>query len=157
MPIRIYTVDKRSYNVFLKGSNSLAIAAFLVVFILAVKPALAMDMPWSVSASAPVFNSPPSLPKSTENAQTSLFNPFVSLVKGFQVAISPVDGARCRMYPTCSAYSLDAFRRHGTIKGLVLTADRLLHEADEHDFAPVIIKYGVYRYYDPVERNDFWW
>lgn len=157
MPIRIYTVDKKSRNIFWKGSNSLAIAAFLLVFVLAEKPALAMDMPWSVSASAPAFNSLPSLSTSTKNSKTALFNPFVSLVKGFQIAISPVDGARCRMYPTCSAYSLDAFRRHGTIKGLLLTADRLLHETDEHNFAPIIIKQGVYRYYDPVERNDFWW
>lgn len=157
MLIRIYTVGKRSPKLLRKGSSSPAIAAFLLVFALAEKPALAMDMPWSVSAGAPVFNVLPSRSRPTENEQISLFNPFVSLVKGFQLAISPVDGARCRMYPTCSAYSLDAFRRHGTIKGLVLTADRLLHEADEHDFAPVIIKHGVYRYYDPVERNDFWW
>ncbi len=157
MPIRIYTVNKRSHNIFWKGSNSWAIAAFLVVFILALKPAMAMDMPWSISVSAPAFNSQGAGLKSTKNAQNSLFNPFVALVKGFQKVISPVDGARCNMYPTCSAYSLDAFRKHGTIKGLILTADRLLHEPDEHDFAPIIIKHGVYRYYDPVERNDFWW
>ena len=163
MPIRIYTVNKSSNNIFWKGSNSWAIAAFLVVFALTPIPAVAMDMPWSISASAPILTSTPAFNsqdggiKLTKNENRSLFNPFVFLVKGFQVVISPVDGARCSMYPTCSAYSLGAFRKHGTIKGLILTADRLLHEPDERDFAPIIVKHGVYRYYDPVERNDFWW
>ncbi|MDT8316675.1 MAG: membrane protein insertion efficiency factor YidD [bacterium] len=157
MPIRIYTVDRRYCNLLRKGGNRPTIAVFLLFFILVGRPALAMDMPWSVSADAPFFNSLLSLSRSTENAQTALFNPFISLVKGFQATVSPVDGARCGMYPTCSAYSLDAFRRHGAIKGLILTTDRLLHEADEHNFSPVIIKHGVYRYYDPVENNDFWW
>ena len=157
MPIRIYTVNKSSNNIFRKGTNSWAIAAFLVVFALPPPSSVAMDMPWSISASAPVFNSQDAGIKLTKNANISLFNPFSFLVKGFQKVISPVDGARCSMYPTCSTYSLDAFRKHGTIKGLMLTADRLLHEPDEHNFAPIIIKHGVYRYYDPVERNDFWW
>jgi hypothetical protein len=43
------------------------------------------------------------------------------------------------------------------IKGFILTADRLMHEPDERGFPPVIIKNGIYRYHDPVERNDFWW
>lgn len=157
MPIRIYTVGKRSHNIFWKGSNSWAIAAFLVVLALTPPPAVAMDTPWSMSVNAPVFNSQDAGLKLIESAQNSLFNPFAFLVKGFQKLISPVDGDRCNMYPTCSAYSVDAFRKHGTIKGLLLTVDRLLHEPDEHDFAPIIIKHGVYRYYDPVERNDFWW
>ena len=157
MPIRIYTVNKNSNNIFRKGSLGSAIAALLVVFVCSPLPARAMDMPWSTSIVSPVFNRQDALKNSTENANISLFNPFVTLVRGFQKLISPVDGARCNMYPTCSAYSIDAFRKHGTIKGFILTADRLLHEHDEHDFAPIIIKHGVYRYYDPVERNDFWW
>jgi len=163
MPIRIYTVNKSSNNIFWKGSISAAIAALLVVFALTPLPALAMDMQWSISGSAPILTSTPAFNsqdgglKLSKDANISLFNPFLALVKGFQKVISPVDGARCSMYPTCSAYSVDAFRKHGTIKGLLLTADRLLHEHDEHDFAPIIVKHGVYRYYDPVERNDFWW
>ena len=157
MQIRIYTAGKRTYKYFRNGSVSLAIAAFLLFSALAGKSAQAMDMPWSVSAVSPAFSSLPPLPGTTADQGDAFSNPFIFLVKGFQKTISPVDGARCTMYPTCSAYSLDAFRRHGTIKGLILTADRLLHEADEHDFAPVIIKHGVYRYYDPVENNDFWW
>ncbi len=163
MPIRRYTVNKSSTNIFREGSSSRAIAALLVVFALTPLPVVAMDMPWSMSAGAPVltgtpaFNSQTAAPKLTKNENISLFNPFVALVKGFQKIISPVDGDRCNMYPTCSAYSIDAFRKHGTIKGLLLTIDRLLHGPDEHGFAPIIIKHGVYRYYDPVERNDFWW
>jgi putative membrane protein insertion efficiency factor len=34
--------------------------------------------------------------------------------------------ARCRFIPTCSEYSLLAVQRHGLVKGLLLTAERLL-------------------------------
>jgi putative membrane protein insertion efficiency factor len=32
----------------------------------------------------------------------------------------------CRYEPTCSAYALEAVERHGTLRGLSLTARRLL-------------------------------
>jgi len=33
----------------------------------------------------------------------------------------------------------------------------LIHESDEIRQAPLVKIYGSYRYYDPVENNDFWW
>jgi hypothetical protein len=41
--------------------------------------------------------------------------------------------------------------------GLVMTFDRLIHESDETRRAPLIRAGESYRYYDPVENNDFWW
>jgi hypothetical protein len=38
-----------------------------------------------------------------------------------------------------------------------MTFDRLIHESDEIRQAPLVKIYGAYRYYDPVENNDFWW
>lgn len=75
----------------------------------------------------------------------------------FQQVISPVDGARSTMYPTGSAYAREAIKKHGALLGLVLTAERLMHEGNEAQVAPSIRKYGIWRVYDPVEANDWWW
>ncbi|MBQ1074096.1 membrane protein insertion efficiency factor YidD [Micromonospora sp. C31] len=40
--------------------------------------------------------------------------------------ISPALPARCRFYPSCSAYALEAVAVHGAIRGVGLTARRLL-------------------------------
>ena len=52
--------------------------------------------------------------------------PFVLLIRFYQVCISPLKPASCRFTPTCSQYGLQAFRMHGPIKGLILTAWRIL-------------------------------
>lgn len=79
------------------------------------------------------------------------------LFRFFQEYISPVDGDRCPSYPTCSQYGQEAVRKHGVLIGLVMTFDRLIHESDEIRTAPLIRVHESYRYYDPVENNDFWW
>jgi putative membrane protein insertion efficiency factor len=40
--------------------------------------------------------------------------------------ISPALPARCRFYPSCSAYALEALATHGALRGLRLTTWRLL-------------------------------
>jgi uncharacterized protein len=40
--------------------------------------------------------------------------------------ISPAFAPRCRYYPTCSAYAVEAIREMGPIRGLILAAWRLL-------------------------------
>jgi putative membrane protein insertion efficiency factor len=40
--------------------------------------------------------------------------------------ISPALPARCRFYPSCSAYGLEAVVRHGALRGTGLTIRRLL-------------------------------
>ncbi|MBI5968316.1 MAG: membrane protein insertion efficiency factor YidD [Deltaproteobacteria bacterium] len=80
-----------------------------------------------------------------------------SLIGFFQKYISPVDGDRCPSYPTCSQYALEVVGKHGFLMGLVMSSDRLIHESDEIQGAPLIFVHGAYRYYDPVENNDFWW
>ena len=51
---------------------------------------------------------------------------FILLIRGYQVGISPLLPASCRYYPSCSAYAIEAFERHGTLRGLYLTFSRLL-------------------------------
>jgi hypothetical protein len=75
----------------------------------------------------------------------------------FQRVISPVDGARSNMYPTGSDYARQVIKKHGALLGIVLTTERLMHEGNEGQRAPRIRKYGIWRIYDPVEANDWWW
>ena len=39
------------------------------------------------------------------------------LVRGYQLLLSPFAGGACRFTPSCSEYALEAFARHGLIKG----------------------------------------
>ena len=81
---------------------------------------------------------------------------FPALIRGFQKYVSPVDGPRCSMYPTCSAYALQAVRKHGPLFGVLLTVDRLYHEGDPVERQQPIAIHGYRRFHDPLENNDFW-
>ncbi|WP_071792540.1 membrane protein insertion efficiency factor YidD [Saccharicrinis aurantiacus] len=47
-------------------------------------------------------------------------------IKIYQYTISPMLGASCRYTPSCSAYSIQALKKHGPIKGLYLAIKRIL-------------------------------
>ena len=51
---------------------------------------------------------------------------FILLIRGYQAGISPLLPASCRYYPSCSSYAIEAFERHGVLRGLYLTTARLL-------------------------------
>lgn len=51
--------------------------------------------------------------------------PFIFLIKVYQLLISPILGPKCRFTPTCSHYSLAAFRKYGLFKGFWLTVKRI--------------------------------
>lgn len=105
----------------------------------------------------------PVVPEDTNDSAT-IENPAAAgathsgAVRFFQRHISPIDGDRCPMHPSCSAYSLDAFEKHGLVMGWIMTCDRLLRcGRDELSLAPRVVVDGRVRWYDPVEHNDFWW
>lgn len=50
---------------------------------------------------------------------------FIGLVRLYQLIISPWMPSSCRYHPTCSQYSIQAFREHGALKGLWLTIKRI--------------------------------
>ncbi len=81
---------------------------------------------------------------------------FTSMLSFFSNVISPVDGDRCPSYPTCAAYSKQAYEKHGAVLGTLMTVDRLFHEADAYRFSPTVEVNGVRRLYDPVSANEFW-
>jgi uncharacterized protein len=51
---------------------------------------------------------------------------FTAPIRAYQRWISPAIPARCRYYPTCSQYAVQAIRRYGVLRGLVLAGWRLL-------------------------------
>lgn len=63
----------------------------------------------------------------------------VGIIRTYQYGISPLLGPRCRYYPTCSAYAIDALKQHGTIKGISLSVRRIArcHPGCEGGYDPV--------------------
>jgi putative membrane protein insertion efficiency factor len=49
-----------------------------------------------------------------------------ALIRGYQLAVSPLLGPRCRYLPTCSDYALEAVSAHGALRGGWLTLRRLV-------------------------------
>lgn len=49
----------------------------------------------------------------------------IALVRFYQYAISPMLGRRCRYFPTCSEYTVDAIQKYGALKGGWLGAKRI--------------------------------
>lgn len=50
---------------------------------------------------------------------------FISLIRFYQIVISPIKPPSCRFYPTCSQYGLEAVQRFGALKGGWLTIKRI--------------------------------
>ncbi|WP_409227357.1 membrane protein insertion efficiency factor YidD [Gudongella sp. SC589] len=52
----------------------------------------------------------------------------ILLIRFYQRIISRyiLTGNNCRFYPTCSEYSLQAYKKYGFIKGSYLSAKRIL-------------------------------
>jgi putative membrane protein insertion efficiency factor len=138
-------------------------ALLMLTAILASTPSLRAEEwgPWSVTGQSPAL---------TIRGETTLMagreptreapgisdSALMSMVRLYQVYISPVYGSRCPMYPTCSQYSIEAIKKHGSLLGALMTVGRLMHEADERRFVPLQKVGDRYRFMDPVSNNDFW-
>ena len=61
------------------------------------------------------------------------------LIRGYQLAISPLFGPRCRFYPSCSNYAIQAIDAHGAVHGTWLTLKRIsrCHPFNAGGFDPV--------------------
>ncbi|MCL1827906.1 MAG: membrane protein insertion efficiency factor YidD [Oscillospiraceae bacterium] len=66
----------------------------------------------------------------------------IGAVKFYRRFISPLTRPTCCFVPTCSQYALEAFEKHGALKGTLLSVKRIIKchpfHKREHDF------------YDPV-------
>jgi putative membrane protein insertion efficiency factor len=47
-------------------------------------------------------------------------------IRAYRRVVSPALPQRCKYHPSCSAYALQAVRRYGILRGLVLAGWRLL-------------------------------
>lgn len=61
------------------------------------------------------------------------------IIRSYQYIISPLLGPRCRFYPSCSDYAIDAIKQHGFLRGSCLSLWRLLrcHPGCAGGFDPV--------------------
>jgi uncharacterized protein len=72
----------------------------------------------------------------------------IGLIRGYRMFVSPVLGPRCRFYPSCSAYALEAIRVHGAARGSWLAARRI---SRCHPFHP-----GGLDPVPPARHNEGW-
>jgi putative membrane protein insertion efficiency factor len=49
----------------------------------------------------------------------------VTLVRGYQLLLSPFAGGACRFHPTCSVYATEAITTHGLARGSWLAVKRV--------------------------------
>jgi putative membrane protein insertion efficiency factor len=49
----------------------------------------------------------------------------IFIIEVYRRFISPLRMGKCRFYPTCSQYSIDAIKRYGAIKGSVMAVKRI--------------------------------
>jgi putative membrane protein insertion efficiency factor len=50
----------------------------------------------------------------------------IAPIRLYQRLVSPAIGPRCRYYPTCSNYAIEAIRELGPVRGTILAGWRLL-------------------------------
>ncbi len=50
----------------------------------------------------------------------------IYIIKFYKYLISPLLGNRCRFLPTCSDYFIEALKKHGLLKGLLIGVKRIL-------------------------------
>ncbi len=80
-----------------------------------------------------------------------------TFLKLYQNGLGKFITSHCPMQPSCSRYSIEAISQYGLIKGVILTADRLLHETDEAIMVEKVwIKGRGHCCLDPVSRNVMW-
>ena len=50
----------------------------------------------------------------------------IALVHAYRYTLGALFPTSCKFHPSCSQYAIDAFRRYGLVRGLALTAHRIL-------------------------------
>lgn len=70
--------------------------------------------------------------------------PLIWLIRLYQIVLSPILPPSCRYRPTCSAYAIEALRRHGALRGGWLAVKRIgrCHPWGGHGYDPVPPRLG---------------
>ncbi len=63
----------------------------------------------------------------------------VTVIRVYQLVVSPWLGPACRFEPSCSSYAIEAIWRHGPVQGPWLAAKRLArcHPLGDHGYDPL--------------------
>jgi len=63
----------------------------------------------------------------------------ISLIRFYQIVFSPLMGKRCRFYPSCSTFMIEAIDKIGPLKGTLLGIRRILrcHPFNAGGYDPV--------------------
>ncbi|MEL7431471.1 MAG: membrane protein insertion efficiency factor YidD [Chlamydiota bacterium] len=67
---------------------------------------------------------------------------WIVLIRIYQYTLSPLLGMRCRYYPTCSHYMIQAIQKWGALKGIYLGIKRIIR-----------CSFWSAGGYDPVEKS----
>lgn len=92
-----------------------------------------------------------------EKDRSALQKIAISFVRFYQIVISPLLGPRCRYFPTCSEYAIQAINCHGVRKGCWLAIKRLLkcHPLSAGGYDPVPqCKHGCNHQPKPDNKTD---
>ncbi len=57
--------------------------------------------------------------------KSMVLKPLIWMIRGYQLAISPMLGNRCRFFPSCSDYAMEALQKHGVVRGFWLGLRRV--------------------------------
>ncbi|KAF2545958.1 hypothetical protein F2Q70_00023734 [Brassica cretica] len=78
-----------------------------------------------LSAKSTPSNPVPEPPKDGEEQESVGVKAALAMLRFYKREISPVLPRSCRYVPTCSEYSMEAYKKYGVLKGTVLTTWRL--------------------------------
>jgi putative component of membrane protein insertase Oxa1/YidC/SpoIIIJ protein YidD len=78
---------------------------------------------------------------------------FLGAIGLFQKWVSPIEGPRCGFSPSCSAFGHQAIREQGPLRGVAMTADRLMRDTVLTAPGPGYTVLPDGHYFDPVSRN----
>ena len=78
---------------------------------------------------------------------------FLGAIELFRKRISPIEGPRCGFSPSCSAFGHQAIREEGPLRGVAMTADRLMRDTVFTVPGPGYTVLPDGHYFDPVSRN----
>ena len=75
----------------------------------------------------------------------------------YQKYISPLLPARCRYYPTCSHYMVDAINVHGVIKGVIMGVCRIFrcHPFIKGGIDYVPLHFSIFRNHDETYYGPY--
>ena len=78
---------------------------------------------------------------------------FQALFYVYSHFVSPINGEQCQMYPSCSSYCVHAINSHGSIRGLLMTCDRLHRCGHDLKFYTVVFEGDRILYYDVPRKK----